>query len=155
MPSIADFKGSFTALARPTLFQIRGLGAGRELEFLCKATSIPESTLGVIEVPFQGRKIKIPGDRSFAEWSLTVINDDRFILRNYFEDWMNSIGSASDTFGNNNSVESIKEDAQVSQLGLDGSIIATWNIIGAFPTAVAANEFSARKLTLFQSVQLH
>jgi hypothetical protein len=149
MPSISDFKGSFTSLARPTLFKVEGLGAGREMEFLCKATSVPESTLGVIEVPFQGRKIKIPGDRTFAEWNLTIINDDRFVLRNYFEDWMGRIGGAADTFGENNSVEAIKEDAQVSQLGIDGSVIATWSLTGCFPTIVAAQEFDAETTDTF------
>ncbi len=149
MPSISDFKGSFTTLARPTLFRVDGFGAGRELEFLCKAASVPETTLGMISVPFQGRSIKIPGDRTFADWSITVINDDKFILRNYFEDWVERIGGAADTFGDNNSVEAIKEDGQVSQLGIDGSIIATWNLVGAFPISVAANEFDAETTDTF------
>jgi hypothetical protein len=36
---------------------------------LCKAAAVPGFTIGTIEVPFRaGRRIKIPGDRTFADW---------------------------------------------------------------------------------------
>ena len=33
--------------------------------FLVKAANLPASTIGVIEVPFRGRQLKIAGDRTF------------------------------------------------------------------------------------------
>ena len=42
---------------------------------LCKSAALPASNLGVIEVPFRGRTVKIAGDRTFDTWTVTIIND--------------------------------------------------------------------------------
>lgn len=141
MATINDFKGAFENLARPTLYRVTGLGADRSLEFMCKASQIPEATVGVIEVPFMGRKIKIPGDRTFAEWTLTVMNDEKYTLRKYFEQWMEKIGKSGDVFGAQSS-EDIKEDGFVEQLAQDGSVIAKYKLIGCFPSNIAAQDLA-------------
>ena len=58
--------------ARPTLFQVNitnPANAAGDLKtpFLVRASQVPASTLGFIEVPYFGRKVKIAGDRAFAE----------------------------------------------------------------------------------------
>mgnify|MGYP007000274802 len=63
------------------------------LAFLCTATSLPDMTIGSISVPFRGRDIKIAGDRVIADWSITVMNDTDFLLRNAFERWQNGINN--------------------------------------------------------------
>ena len=60
-------------------------GEIEDLAFLCTSTTIPAMTVGNINVPFRGRQIKIAGDRTFADWSITVLNDTNFKLRNAFE----------------------------------------------------------------------
>jgi hypothetical protein len=52
-------------------------------------------TLGVIEVPFRGRRIKVPGDRTFADWTVTVINDEDQAMRKAFSNWMNYINAVN------------------------------------------------------------
>ena len=52
--------------------------------FLVKAANIPASTVGVIEVPYRGRTLKIAGDRTFEPWTITVLNDKGFALRSKF-----------------------------------------------------------------------
>ena len=60
-------------------------GAGDKVRLMCKAGQVPGFTVGTIEVPFKaGRRIKIPGDRTFADWSITVINDEDHTLRRAF-----------------------------------------------------------------------
>ena len=49
---------------------------------MCKMASLPGSTIAPIEVPFRGRKLQIAGDRTFDPWSITVINDTDFGVRN-------------------------------------------------------------------------
>ena len=50
--------------------------AEKELtDILCKSAALPGSNLGVIEVPFRGRTVKIAGDRTFDTWSATFFND--------------------------------------------------------------------------------
>ena len=57
--------------ARPALFQVvfnNPVNASGDVKvpFMVKAAQMPASTLGTIEVPYFGRKIKIAGDRTFA-----------------------------------------------------------------------------------------
>jgi hypothetical protein len=61
------------------------------LSILCKSGAIPAFTLGVIEVPFRGRKIKLPGDRTYADWTATIVNDDAQMVRKSFDNWLNYI----------------------------------------------------------------
>jgi len=139
--NITDFKGSFNALAKPTLYRVYGFGADRQLEFLCKAAQLPGATLGVIEVPYMGRKIKVAGDRTYAEWTPTIMADDTFALRTYFEEWTNKINLPEGNTGQS-SVESYKEDGYIEQLTEDNKVIAIYKMIGCFPTEVAPIDVS-------------
>jgi hypothetical protein len=67
--------------------------------FLVKAANLPASTLSVIDIPFRGRNLKIAGDRTFDPWTITVINDTDFRIRNAFEKWMNYINKHEDNSG--------------------------------------------------------
>ena len=60
---------------------------------LCKSAALPGSNLGVIEVPFRGRTVKIAGDRTFDTWTATFFADSNMEVRGLFEDWANSINS--------------------------------------------------------------
>ena len=84
--------------ARPSLFQVtlqNPVNAEADLKstFMVQAAQIPASTMGIIEVPYFGRKVKIAGDRTFAEWTVTVINDEDFLIRNALEQWSNAINT--------------------------------------------------------------
>ena len=92
--------------ARPNLFQVSiddfpgySEAVGEQLSFLCKGAQLPESTVGLVEVPFRGRTFKVAGDRTFAPWSITVINDTDFAIRNSMEDWMQTIAQYQDGSG--------------------------------------------------------
>ena len=79
---------------RTNLFKVTGVIPGYQtndaqlqMSFLIKAAQIPASSLGTIEVPYRGRRIKIPGDRTFQDWSITVLSDTNMSLRSAFENW--------------------------------------------------------------------
>jgi len=116
--------------------------------FLVKAASLPASTLGVIDVPFRGRNLKIAGDRTFDPWTITVINDSDFTIRTAFERWMNLINKHEDNAGKNNPVDYQKE-VYVKQFGraLTNGLTPTsatqipvlkqYKFYGVFPTSVS------------------
>ena len=84
--TINQFSQAFGQGQRSTLFRITGSipnanTTEQERVFFIKSGQYPASTIGFIEVPFKGRKIKRPGDRTFAEWSLTVLQDERNNIR--------------------------------------------------------------------------
>ena len=112
-------------------------GETEDLAFLCRSTTIPAMNVGVVEVPFRGRKIYIGGDRTFDEWSIQVLNDTNFKLRNAFERWQNGINNMSDNEGLSNPVD-YQVDAFVDQLDRNGNTLKSYTLRGAFPTEVAA-----------------
>ena len=63
------------------------------INLLCKSAALPASNLGVIEVPFRGRTVKIAGDRTFDTWTATFVNDKEMKIRAYFEQWLAEINS--------------------------------------------------------------
>ena len=113
---------------------------------LCKSAALPGSNLGVIEVPFRGRTVKIAGDRTFDTWTATFFADSNMEVRGLFEDWANSINSheanTAERFLPNQGTTGYMADLFVSQLEKDdqvgGSVIRTYQLHHCFPTNVSA-----------------
>ena len=111
--------------------------------FLVQATSLPASTIGTIEVPYFGRKIKIAGDRTFAEWQTTVLNDEDFRIRNAVELWISDINAHRNNFRNgpvDASPASYKYDADVIQYGKTNSKLMVYTFVGLYPSEVSTIE---------------
>jgi len=111
-------------------------GEIEDLAFLCTAAALPAMTVGNINVNFRGRAVKIAGDRTFAAWTITVLNDTNFKLRNAFERWQNGINNMSDAEGLTNPVD-YQVDAFVDQLDRNGNTIKSYTLRGAYPTSIA------------------
>lgn len=139
--SINEFKSQLTGGgARSALFQVQItnpiLGvADFKIPFMVKSAAIPESTTNVINVPYFGRIIKYGGDRSFAAWTVSIINDEDFAVRNAMETWSNAINSHITNF--RSAPFDYKAQAQVSQYGKDGSILREYTFEGLFPTQIS------------------
>jgi len=135
---------------RPHLFEVTGSIGEVEpasAKFLIKAAQLPASTVGIIEVPYKGRKIKIPGDRTFAEWTITVISDGNFDLRNAFEKWMSKINSHEGNISNPNDhtpgrAGGVYQDWTIRQLDRKGTTIHAYKMINCFPSELSAMEVS-------------
>lgn len=118
-----------------------GGGPSRQVEFLCKSASLPSSTLGTVEVPYRGRSIKYAGDRTFPEWSITIINDTDFQLRNAFELWSDLINSHEENVGPT-SKNLYTQRWQIDQLSRDGSILKTYEFEGCWPSEIGQIDVS-------------
>jgi hypothetical protein len=112
------------------------------LTILCKSGAIPAFTLGIIEVPFRGRRIKIPGDRTYADWTATFVNDDSQNIRKSFDNWMNNIIDVDGENSLRDSTASYRCTIVVNQLRPDGSTARTYELYDAFPTDVSAIDLS-------------
>jgi hypothetical protein len=76
--------------ARPNLFEV-SLDLASEERFVCKAASLPATTIGVVEVPYQNRKLKVPGDRTYQDWTVTIINDEEMAVRSALLEWQSEM----------------------------------------------------------------
>ena len=105
--------------------------------FLIKAVALPDSIINPLSVAFRGRTLKLAGDRTFATWTITVINDTDFAIRSAMENWMNKINKVSDNTGVTDSAE-YTADAFVYQLDRDGSTLRAYHFYDLFPTNISA-----------------
>ena len=147
--------------ARPNLFQVSiddfpgySEAVGEQLSFLCKGAQLPESTVGLVEIPFRGRTFKVAGDRTYAPWSITVINDTDFLIRNAMENWMQFIAQYQDGSGATNPNDYMV-DATVQQLfrqdttqgatsgeGVKADKTGQYTFYDIFPTSISAIDLS-------------
>lgn len=112
---------------------------------LCKSAALPGSNLGVIEVPFRGRTVKIAGDRTFDTWSATFFNDKNMELRGLFEEWANLLNTheanTAPRFLPDSAGSGYMASLYVTQLEKDdsaeGSAIRTYKLHHCFPTNIS------------------
>lgn len=132
--------------ARPTLFQIEltspfDSDLNQIAPFMVQATQIPSSTIGAIEVPYFGRKIKVAGDRTFDTWTINVMNDEDFKVRHAMERWHNAINSLSGNLNQTGSSapNNYKSQAIVKQYAKsdDQRPIREYKFYGIFPTDIS------------------
>ena len=132
--------------ARPNLFEVTlpfpafslPGNAQTKTTFMCKTAQLPGSTLGVVPVQYFGRELKFVGNRTFADWTVTIINDEDFVVRNAFERWMNGINSHNLNVRNPIASTPLgySVDGEVTQFGKAGNTIKKYRFVGMFPSDI-------------------
>ena len=157
--SIIDFRSRLKGGgARSNLFEVQMAfpdfakpvnEALNDIPFLVKAAEIPASNIGNIPVPFRGRVLPIAGDRTFDPWTVTIINDTNFRLRDVMERWSDGINDIQTAQGTTNP-EEYQTQAKVLQLsrGIDTNgkvrsnsnipILREYDFIGIYPNVVSS-----------------
>ena len=133
--------------ARPNLFQVTmqfpsalipggSLEASRKLTFHARSAQLPGSSVGQVPIQYFGREVKLAGNRTFQDWTLTVYNDEDFVTRNAFEQWMSALNSHTGNLRSGNARNSLTYgiDARVDQFAKSGEIIKSYKFIGVWPT---------------------
>ena len=158
---ISDFKSALLGGgARPNLFEVEltTLPAGIDWDstsfsYMCKAASLPASNVANIDIPFRGRIFKVAGDRTIDPWTVTIINDEGFKLRNAFEEWADLIAKLENNMGATNP-EAYMVSAKVYQLGRGAtpesmtnagtanSVLKEYEFYNIWPSTVAAIDLS-------------
>lgn len=148
MANVDDFKAKLIGGgARPNLFRVTVnfpayAGGNTELaSFLVKGAQLPGSTIAQIDVPYRGRQLKIAGDRTFENWTITVLNDAVMDVRNAFERWMNGMNEHTENVGISTPTD-YQADMIIDQLDKADDVTKSYTIRGAFPVNVAAIDLS-------------
>ena len=155
--SLTQLKTALTGRgARANLFEIEigfpdaiastitATAAKDKTKILCKAAAVPGFTVGTIEVPYRaGRRIKIPGDRTFADWTVTIINDEDHSLRQAFNAWINLISKGNyNSATKSSAISEYYQDITCNHLKADNTISRKYQLNDAFPTDVSAIDLS-------------
>ena len=114
-------------------------------KFLIKAAEIPAANIGNIPVPFRGRVLPIAGDRTFDPWTVTIINDTNFVIRDAMEKWSNFINDLQTAQGEINP-ENYQKSAVVKQLSRKGvadkdskiDVLREYKFDGIYPNVVSS-----------------
>lgn len=126
--------------ARPTLFMVEiqnpynGL-AGLKIPISVRAASIPARTFGQIPVPYFGRTINLRGDPQYDAWSVGILNDEDFVIREAFEQWCDAINAPEDNVARDPGL-AYKSSAIVTQFSKTGETIRRYRFDGIFPVQV-------------------
>ena len=161
--TISQFKSALVGGgARPNLFEVElttlpgGIAWNSDnFRFMCKSAALPAQNIGSIDVPFRGRIFKVAGDRTIDTWTITVINDEGFVLRNAFEAWSEFIARLDNNIGATDP-SSYMVNAKVFQLGRSGgttpnnrdntgtanAVLKEYEFIDIFPTNVSQIDLS-------------
>jgi hypothetical protein len=137
--------------ARPNLFNcemsfppaLSGGAAQSKFTFMARAAQLPGSTVNQIPQFYFGRELKFAGNRSFPEWTVTIINDEDFVIRDTFEQWMSNLNSHVGNLRDPAFVQGdggYQSDAFVTQYGKAGTQLKKYNFIGMFPIDISPIE---------------
>lgn len=112
------------------------------INFMCTATNLPASTITDIPVTYRGRVMHVAGDKTFEPWSITIMNDTKFEIRNAFETWMNEIAFQGSSKSSILFPNEYKAPMTVYQLDRDEKVIASYKFVGVYPSNVSSIELS-------------
>lgn len=152
---LTDFIDAFNGGTRPNRFRItvNNKGSGTQIPAStthAMAASLPESTVGVIPIPFRGRVYKFPGDRDYNLWNLTMLDDTNGIFtawHNWSQDFNNHENNIIKT-GNRSAKDMF---ATIIVELLDHSDAAagalrTFTLQNAWPVSIGAYELNMGKM---------
>jgi hypothetical protein len=154
---ISVFKQNFDGGSRPNRFAVTGqLGPNGIAinNILVKAASMPESTLGIMTIPFRGRAVKIPGDRAYNEWTFSLYDSFREDLdfREAFESWNASFNlhreniPSDEALNNRGGLDLTNSNLfttwTVHQLSVDGTVQRSVSLHRCWPQIVSPIDLS-------------
>lgn len=118
-----------------------GKDASSKIQFLAKGASIPASDVADIAVSYRGREVHFAGERTFQPWTISVYNDNDFIVRGAFENWVNAISNSDSTNGLM-LPGSYQTDLEVHQLDRSDQAVQKYKFVDAYPINVSDIQLS-------------
>ena len=140
--NVERFKSALTnGGARPNQFAVQlsfptyvtsGTLAVARAPFLVSVAELPGQTVNPAIVQYRGREVKFVGDRVYAPYTITVLNDAEMSIRTAMEQWMGGMEDYAGKFGRLQPSE-YQRDMQVFQLDRNGNALKSYNIVNGFP----------------------
>jgi hypothetical protein len=143
--SILNFKAALlNGGARANQFRVTlnfpsfvdGTSAATKGQFLVEAASLPGQYIGVAQVMYRGRQVKLAGERTFDNWTVTCLNDNDFDIHNAFESWMQQINNKQENSGLTNPLV-YTTNMNVEQLDRNGATLKKYTFQDAWPVSIS------------------
>ncbi len=151
---ILTFQKAIRGGVRPNLFSVThpwnipgvtkpSIEGGEDaVTYMCKSAALPATNVGTVELPFRGRVIKVPGDRTYETWTATFYQDDAFELRGAYEKWI-EVTNGVDANTASADIGQVFTNITIDQLDKFGGakpnldVIRRYELIAAFPVSVS------------------
>lgn len=142
--SLTNFISGFKNPAKTNMYKLvfrgeNGAVVPSGLDIRAKGAQLPTAEMGIMEIPYKGRKVKIPAERSFSEWTVTVMETNDMNVRRSFEKWM-SVMDAEDEIKRNTAALSTIDVILLK--GDNSTPSITYTLYGAFPSSLASVDLS-------------
>jgi hypothetical protein len=142
--SLETLKSTLGLGARANKFRVNLPYGGSNMDVLAKGSSLPDLTLGTIEVWHKGRKMLVAGEAQYAgTWDVTFYNTASMDFRQVFIDEINRIDSYKTEVKSVPDNLSYMKDLTVSQLDSNDAVTKTYKLFNAFPTVVSSIDLAS------------
>lgn len=152
--NINNFRSRIGWIARPTLFDLfissmpglhnggtsstsGGADVTNDVKFTCRATSIPSSSIGEIDVKYFGRSVFYAGDRTYDPWTVTIIGMNDWKLYKYLLDWHQAINHPLENKAANANMRNFKRAGTVRVYDQVKNKTLEINLDGLWPTRIS------------------
>lgn len=147
--SLDEFKSNFHGGTRRNRFEINGVitgGSSALTTYHAYAFSLPQIGIGEIPVDYRGRRLYIPGDRDYPQWTLTILDDAAGAgsqIYHGFQEWQRQINDHVENVSDLNAAAG-RTQWTVKQLDYNGNdVLKTFVLKGCWPVSVGAINLSA------------
>lgn len=142
--NINDFKTKLlVGGARANYYVVYGPTIGDDIRFLARATSLPASNVNPVEVMTPGgRKIKLAGERTFEDWTVSVYNDTQMITRRKFEMWQAACAQYGNPLGADALAAYESSTWTVTQYSRSGAAMRSYQFYNMWPSGLGSIELS-------------
>jgi hypothetical protein len=140
--NLDQFRAKFSGGARSYLFYFRPMFPAafgittEDAQYLVKTTSLPESTLTPITVPWQGYDFKMAGRHEYADLTVTFNVDINSRIRLAYERWSHFIHDPETNIYE--MPDNYMQDQILYLLDYNGDPMLTYKLFGAWPTSIGA-----------------
>ena len=132
----------FECVIEPPVGLINSTMDSSDLRFFIHGGVIPERTFGDVSLRYLGMTLKIPGNEEIQDLNLTVIMDNDWNVRDFFESWANKIADREYNIRGKMKTLFTESYIDVRPLGLQGEALAVYRFFNVFPKMVGEVELN-------------
>ena len=155
--NLNEFKANFKyGGVRTSLFQVTITNpiipnAETVMSYRAKSAQVPSSTIESLEVKYFARAIKLPGRKTYEDYTINFYEDEDLTVRNAFEAWSNAINSpeTNTRLTATTDTSEYKSTILLEQLNQKGEVIRTYKLLGAYPTTVGSVELDWEQESIY------
>jgi hypothetical protein len=145
--SINTFKKAFFGGTRPNRFEITAtMPNGEPIDtFHSYAFNLPEIAIGEIPVNYRGRTVYIPGDRDYAPWNITILDDRNSEIYTGLQEWQNKINDHEKNTSEIGYETGNRGEWKIRHLDTDDSVpfLKEFTLVGCWLTGIGPVQLNA------------